>query len=85
MDTSTLTRTARETALLSRVLQAGNGWRAAADLPVRGDFCALLAQPSIADVQGGAIAKLGMAPVTSMVFDHTYSTRPGPSSCSPPV
>jgi hypothetical protein len=85
MDTCTLTRTVAETTLLPHVLEAGNGWRAAVDLQVRGDLCALLAQPSAAASQGGAIVTFGMAPVTTMVFDHTYSTRPGPSSCSPPV
>jgi hypothetical protein len=72
----------RETALLVRVLEAGNGWRAAADQRGRGDNCVLSAKPSF---QGGAIAVVDMAAVTPVVADHTYSTRPGSPSCSPPV
>ena len=84
MESTTTTRT-RETALLSRVLEAGNGWRAAADLRGRGDVCALMAKPVAGAPQGGAIAVVDMAAVTPVVFDHTYSTRPGSPSCSPPV
>ncbi|SDS85051.1 hypothetical protein SAMN04488543_2512 [Friedmanniella luteola] len=81
MESTTTTRT-REIALLSRVLEAGNGWRAAADQRGRGDICVLSAKPSF---QGGAIAVFDMAAVTPVVTDHTYSTRPGSPSCSPPV
>ena len=81
MEIGTLTRT-RKAALLSRVLEAGNGWRATADLSGRGDNCALIAKP--AAFQGGAFA-FAMAAVTPVVTDHTYSTRPGSPSCSPPV
>ena len=81
MESITTTRT-RGTALLPRVLEAGSGWRAAADLAGRGDVCVLTAKPSF---QGGAIAVFDMAAVTPVVADHTYSTRPGSPSCSPPV
>jgi hypothetical protein len=85
MEINTLTRT-RATTSSSQAVQAISGWRLAADARTQGDNCALLlAKPAAMTVQGGAIAEFGMAPVTSMVFDHTYSTRPGPSSCSPPV
>ncbi|GAA1435263.1 hypothetical protein GCM10009616_31870 [Microlunatus lacustris] len=76
-----MTRT-RKTALLSRALEAGIGWRAGVDLLGRGDNCALIAKP--AAFHGGAIAS-AMAAVTPVVTDHTYSTRPGSPSCSPPV
>ncbi len=50
------------------------GWQATSVAPVFGGF------------QGGAIAVTGAAAVTDlMVTDHTYSTRLGPPSCSPPV
>jgi hypothetical protein len=50
------------------------GWQATSIAPVFGGF------------QGGAIAATGTAAVTDlMVIDHTYSTRLGPPSCSPPV
>ena len=81
MESTTTTRT-REAALLPRVLEAGNGWRVAADLRGRGDVCALIAKPAF---QGGAIVVAEMASVTPVVTDHTYSTRPGSPSCSPPV
>ena len=84
MESTTTTRT-RETALLPRVLEAGNGWRATADLSGRGDNCALVAKPSAVTFQGGAIAVVDMAAVKPVVTDHTYSTRPGSPSCSPPV
>jgi hypothetical protein len=81
MDICTLTRT-RKTTLLSHALEAGLGWRAAGDLQGRGDTCALIAKPAF---KGGAIAVADMAAVTPVVTDHTYSTRPGSPSCSPPV
>jgi hypothetical protein len=53
---------------------ARRGWQATSIAPVFGSF------------QGGAIAATGTAAVTDlMVTDHTYSTRLGPPSCSPPV
>jgi hypothetical protein len=53
---------------------ARRGWQATSIAPVFGGF------------QGGAIAATGTAAVTDlMVTDHTYSTRLGPPSCSPPV
>ncbi len=82
METNILTRT-RKTAPLARVLEVENSWRAAVDLPRPGDICALVAKP--AAFQGGAIAVVDMAAVTPVVTDHTYSTRPGSPSCSPPV
>ena len=82
METNILTRT-RKTAPLMRVLEVENGWRTAVDLPRRGDSCVLVAKP--AAFQGGAIAVFDMAAVTPVVIDHTYSTRPGSPSCSPPV
>ncbi|GAA1851887.1 hypothetical protein GCM10009714_36740 [Microlunatus capsulatus] len=84
MESTTTTRT-RETALLPRVLEADFGWRAAAELRGRGDICALMAKPVVGTSQGGAIAVIDMAAVTPVVFDHSYSTRPGSPSCSPPV
>lgn len=84
MESTTTTRT-RETGLLPRVLGASQGWRAAADLAVRGDRCAFVAQPVVGTSLGGAIAVVGMAAATPVVMDHTYSTRPGSPSCSPPV
>ena len=84
MESSTTTRT-RETALLPRVLEASNRWRAATDVRGGGDICVLIAKPSVMPAQGGAVAVVDMAAVTPVVFDHTYSTRPGSPSCSPPV
>jgi hypothetical protein len=81
MDICTAART-RKTTLLSYALEARAGWRAAADLQGRGDTRALVAEPAF---QGGAIAVIDMAAVTPVVTDHTFSTRPGSSSCSPPV
>ena len=81
MDICTLTRT-RKTTLLSHALEARLGWRVAGDLQGRGDTCALVAKPAF---KGGAIAVADMAAVTPVVADHTYSTRPGSPSCSPPV
>jgi hypothetical protein len=58
---------------------ARRGWQATSIAPVFGGF------------EGGAIAATGTAAVTDlmvtdlMVTDHTYSTRLGPPSCSPPV
>ena len=82
MESITMTRT-RETALLSRALEAGTGWRPGVDLQGRGHSCVLAVKP--AAFQGGAIAEFAMAAVTPVVADHTYSTRPGSPSCSPPV
>lgn len=82
MESTTTTRT-RETALLSRAFEAVNGWRAGVDLQGRGHSCVLVAKP--AAFQGGAIADVAMAAVAPVVTDHTYSTRPGSPSCSPPV
>lgn len=64
---------------------AAFGWRG------RGTTCVTAVPPHAQALQGGAIAELGMAPVTDQtvadhqVIDHTYSTRLGPPSCSPPV
>jgi hypothetical protein len=82
METNILTRT-RKTAPLAHVRHADLGWLGAADLAGRGDVCALLARPST--FQGGAVVVADMAAVTPVVIDHTYSTRPGSPSCSPPV
>lgn len=82
MESTTIIRT-RETALLSRALEAVTGWRAGVDLQGRGHSCVLVTEP--AAYQGGAIANVDMAAVTPVVTDHTYSTRPGSPSCSPPV
>lgn len=81
MESITMTRT-RKTDLLARALEARTGWRAGVALQGRGDNCALVAKPSF---HGGAIAVSDMAAVTPVVADHTYSTRPGSPSCSPPV
>jgi hypothetical protein len=79
---SCTTASSRATTLLSCAPQAQvvaptalrRGWQASATAPVFASF------------QGGAIAATGTAPVIDlMVTDHQYSTRLGPSSCSPPV
>jgi hypothetical protein len=71
-----------QTALLPRVLEAGSAWRTPADVQGRGDICALVLTPS---VEVGGIALADMAASAPVVTDHTYSTRPGSPSCSPPV
>ena len=69
------TDASRSTTLLSTLPPMARGWRAACVAPVPASF------------QGGAMATTtGPAAVIDlMVTDHTYSTRLGPSPCSPPV
>lgn len=68
------TDASRSTTLLPALPTATRGWRAACVAPVFGGF------------QGGAMAATGRAAVIDlMVTDHKYSTRLGPSACSPPV
>ena len=81
MEISTRTRS-RQTAPLPRVLEASSTWRTPADVQGRGDICALVLTPSFAV---GGIALADMAAAAPVVTDHTYSTRPGSPSCSPPV
>ncbi len=78
---SILTRT-RETALLSDALEMRTGWLVPAGVRAGGDNSVLLAGPAHHDV---VIVASEMAVAVPVVNDHTFSTRSGSPSCSPPV